>query len=204
MFDTIQSSTAIIVIGATILVFLLITVVSKVIREIELNQMLDLLNAKKYDEFDKLVESKLVKVVFDPFNIDYIKLNSYMLRNDESLIDKGFKRFDEVRLNKRQKDDVEMKAFSYYLSKGNNLKATEYYNRINDSQTNKMKKEVDRLYSIYIKKESRYLEELLREVEQIDEKYRSADELLIAAIYSNLGDKKKEKEYRDLAESHMK
>ena len=97
-----------------------------------------------------------------------------------------------------------MKAFSYYLSKGNNLKATEYYNRINDSQTNKMKKEVDRLYSIYIKKESRYLEELLREVEQIDEKYRSADELLIAAIYSNLGDKKKEKEYRDLAESHMK
>lgn len=204
MFDNIQSSTAIIVIGATILVFLLITVVSKVIREIELNQMLDLLNAKKYDEFDKLVESKLVKVVFDPFNIDYIKLNSYMLRNDESLIDKGFKRFDEVRLNKRQKDDVEMKAFSYYLSKGNNLKATEYYNRINDSQTNKMKKEVDRLYSIYIKKESRYLEELLREVEQIDEKYRSADELLIAAIYSNLGDKKKEKEYRDLAESHMK
>ena len=126
MFDNIQSSTAIIVIGATILVFLLITVVSKVIREIELNQMLDLLNAKKYDEFDKLVESKLVKVVFDPFNIDYIKLNSYMLRNDESLIDKGFKRFDEVRLNKRQKDDVEMKAFSYYLSKGNNLKATEY------------------------------------------------------------------------------
>ena len=204
MFDNIQSSTAIIDIGATILVFLLITVVSKVIREIELNQMLDLLNAKKYDEFDKLVESKLVKVVFDPFNIDYIKLNSYMLRNDESLIDKGFKRFDEVRLNKRQKDDVEMKAFSYYLSKGNNLKATEYYNRINDSQTNKMKKEVDRLYSIYIKKESRYLEELLREVEQIDEKYRSADELLIAAIYSNLGDKKKEKEYRDLAESHMK
>ena len=204
MFDNIQSSTAIIVIGATILVFLLITVVSKVIREIELNQMLDLLNAKKYDEFDKLVESKLVKVVFDPFNIDYIKLNSYMLRNDESLIDKGFKRFDEVRLNKRQKDDVEMKAFSYYLSKGNNLKATEYYNRINDSQTNKMKKEVDRLYSIYIKKESRYLEELLREVEQIDEKYRSADELLIAAMYSNLGDKKKEKEYRDLAESHMK
>lgn len=204
MFDNIQSSTAIIVIGATILVFLLITVVAKVIREIKLNQMLDLLNAKKYDEFDKLVENKLVKVVFDPFNIDYIKLNSYMLRNDESLIDKGFKRFDKVRLNKRQKDDVEMKAFSYYLSKGNNLKATEYYNRINDSQTNKMKKEVDRLYSIYIKKESRYLEELLREVEQIDEKYRSADELLIAAIYSNLGDKKKEKEYRDLAESHMK
>lgn len=204
MFDNIQSSTAIIVIGATILVFLLITVVAKVIREIKLNQMLDLLNAKKYDEFDKLVENKLVKVVFDPFNIDYIKLNSYMLRNDESLIDKGFKRFDEVRLNKRQKDDVEMKAFSYYLSKGNNLKATEYYNRINDSQTNKMKKEVDRLYSIYIKKESRYLEELLKEVEQIDEKYRSADELLIAAIYSNLGDKKKEKEYRDLAESHMK
>lgn len=204
MFDNIQSSAAIIVIGATILVFLLITVVAKVIREIKLNQMLDLLNAKKYDEFDKLVESKLVKVVFDPFNIDYIKLNSYMLRNDENLIDKGFKRFDEVRLNKRQKDDVEMKAFSYYLSKGNNLKATEYYNRINDSQTNKMKKEVDRLYSIYIKKESRYLEELLREVEQIDEKYRSADELLIAAIYSNLGDKKKEKEYRDLAESHMK
>ena len=72
-----------------------------------------------------------------------------------------------------------------------------------DSSSNKMKKEVHRLYDIYVEKGSKYLDELIEETAALDERYKSSNELLISAIYGNLKNTEKEREYRELAERHL-
>ncbi len=193
-----------ILVVASLLIYAVIVVISMVVRNKKLDQMVALLNEKRFDEFDKLVDSKIVKWVFDPFNIDYVKLNSYMIRGNKKLIDKQFEVFENKRIKKHQRDDVDLKAFNYYLQEGESKKTKKYYDRIQASSSNEMKKYVDRLYSVYELKESKYLNELLDEIETLEDKYKSADELLVSAIYGNMGNKKKEKEYRELAESHLK
>ena len=188
----------------TILIFALICLIARVIRDKMLDKILDLLNNRHFAEFDDFMERKTVKLFFDPFNIDYIKLNSYFLRNDDKKIDEIFRRLDEVRISSHQRDEVELEAFNYYLSKNNIERIDHYYNKIQSSKSNKLKKQIDRLYSIYVKKEAKYLNELIEETNKMDDKYKSANELLIAAIYGNIGNKKEQKTYERLAEFHLR
>lgn len=183
--------------------FGVLTVATKIIRNQKLDKMLRLLSNKKFEEFDQLVERRLVRIVFDPFNLDYIKLNRYFLTQEKPEINKLFLKFEKTRLNYRQKDEIDLKAFNYYLSENDRIKTKKYYERIIHSDTNKMKKEVERLYNIYIEKGTKYLDDLLNETESLEDKYKSANELLISAIYRNIGNKEKEKEYQILAKKHL-
>ncbi|WP_279138726.1 hypothetical protein [Faecalicoccus pleomorphus] len=168
----------------------------------KLNQMIILLQNHRFSEFDQMMEKKIIKIVFNPFNIDFIKLNSYLIRDDSKRIDDAFANFDSVRLSSKQRDEIDLKAFNYYLFI-DEKKAKKYYQNIENSKTNKMKKDVERLYDIYILKSSRYLQTLLDETEKLEDKYKSANELLISEIYKNLGDTDKHKMYKELAERHL-
>ena len=183
-------------------IYVLIIVVSKSIINHKLNQMIILLQNHRFSEFDQMMEKKIIKIVFNPFNIDFIKLNSYLIRDDSKRIDDAFANFDSVRLSSKQRDEIDLKAFNYYLFI-DEKKAKKYYQNIENSKTNKMKKDVERLYDIYILKSSRYLQTLLDETEKLEDKYKSANELLISEIYKNLGDTDKHKMYKELAERHL-
>lgn len=183
-------------------IYVLIIVVSKSIMNHKLNQMIILLQNHRFSEFDQMIEKKIIKIVFNPFNIDFIKLNSYLIRDDSKRIDDAFANFDSVRLSSKQRDEIDLKAFNYYLFI-DEKKAKKYYQNIENSKTNKMKKDVERLYDIYILKSSRYLQTLLDETEKLEDKYKSANELLISEIYKNLGDTDKHKMYKELAERHL-
>lgn len=183
-------------------IYVLIIVVSKSIMNHKLNQMIILLQNHRFSEFDQMMEKKIIKIVFNPFNIDFIKLNSYLIRDDSKRIDDAFANFDSVRLSSKQRDEIDLKAFNYYLFI-DEKKAKKYYQNIENSKTNKMKKDVERLYDIYILKSSRYLQTLLDETEKLEDKYKSVNELLISEIYKNLGDTDKHKMYKELAERHL-
>ena len=203
MMTGFQSNLMLYIVIGCLIVCIGINIIVKVIRNRKLHQMVLLLNAKKFKEFDRLLESKLVKLIFDPFNIDYIRLNGYLYKQNKKEIDKAFSSFDHVRLTAKQKDDIDLKAFNYYLSENDIPKIEKYYHNIIHSESNKMKKEVKRLYDIYVNKGSKYLDELMAETNTLRGKYKASNELLISAIYANLGNKNKEKEYRNLAETHL-
>lgn len=203
MFDNFQSDILFLLITGSFVVWLILAGTAKIIQNKKLNEMVALLNEKNFDEFDRLIDSRLVKLVFDPFNVDYIKLNGCIYKQDKKAIDNAFLRFDQVKLTALQRDDIDLKAFNYYLSEGNVAKVHKYYKNIKDSSSNKMKKEVHRLYDIYIEKGSKYLDELIEETAALDERYKSSNELLISAIYGNLKNTEKEREYRELAERHL-
>lgn len=202
MLHSFQSNFLIILILISFAIYIVLLIISKCIMNYKLNQMVTLLNDKRFSEFDQMMEKKIIKIVFNPFNIDFIKLNSYLIRKDTNKIDNAFSHFDSVRLSSKQRDEVDLKAFNYYLC-NDEKKAKKYYQNIQKSKTNPMKQDVERLYDIYIRKSDRYLQTLLKETETLEDQYKSANELLISEIYKNLGDINKQLEYKELAEKHL-
>lgn len=202
MLHSFQSNFLIILILISFGIYIVLLIISKCIMNYKLNQMVTLLNDKRFSEFDQMMEKKIIKIVFNPFNIDFIKLNSYLIRKDTNKIDNAFSHFDSVRLSSKQRDEVDLKAFNYYLC-NDEKKAKKYYQNIQKSKTNPIKQDVERLYDIYIRKSDRYLQTLLKETETLEDQYKSANELLISEIYKNLGDINKQLEYKELAEKHL-
>ena len=90
MFDNFQSDILFLLITGSFVVWLIIAGTAKIIQNKKLNEMVALLNEKNFDEFDRLMDSRLVKLVFDPFNVDYIKLNGCIYKQDKKAIDNAF------------------------------------------------------------------------------------------------------------------
>lgn len=187
----------------TFLVTILLTIIIKLLKNHRLNKMLNFLNCGNFDSFDDYINLKSNCLLFTPFNLDYIKLNSYIIRKNEKLIESSFLKFEKVKLTQFQKDDVYMKAFEYYLNVNNSNKIEYYFKLINDACSEQIKVAVARLYDVYYKKGSKFLNDLLSEIDNLKGKYRASNELLVSEIYKNLNNLEKHKYYLSLAMEHM-
>ena len=83
--------------------------------------LINTLKQKDFEKLDKLLSSKVTQFFFAPFNIDYLRLNSAIMRNDKEMIAKCFEEFDRHRLNKKQKEEVYMKGFNYFILRSNSI-----------------------------------------------------------------------------------
>ena len=167
------------------------------------NELVNLLEKQDYRKFDELIKSTKVKFLFPPFNIDYIKLNRYILAQDRNNTDMMFETLIKHRLNKKQKQEVYMKGFNYYISLDIKPKAKEFYDLIQSLDNAQIKRETERLYDTYVLDGYKFLDEMLDELDEVDETYRGPNEYLISLMYKNKGDEAKSKEYLKLAEKHM-
>ena len=165
----------------------------------------DLLAHDKYKEFDELIEDKNTKTYVRPYNRDYLKLNKAFKRNDKKEIDNIFKRFDNVRLNNRQKEEMYSLAFEYYQNSGNKQLTKKYHDLIMDMDTkdNSLKNTIDRMYDTYELNGYKYLEDSLEELEMVPEDYAPILEGMISSMYKNKGDLEKAKEYKELSKKHF-
>ena len=167
------------------------------------NDLVESLQKQDYKTFDELIKSSKVKFFFPPFNIDYIKLNRYILAEDRNNTDKMFETLVKHRLNKKQKQEVYMKGFNYYISLDIKPKAKEFYDLVKTLDNAQIQRETDRLYDTYVLNGYKYLDEMLDELDEVEETYRGPNEYLISLMYKNKGDEEKSKEYIALAEKHM-
>ncbi len=195
-------------IGIYIVIFIIAVVVLtfaiSYLKSLQYKKLVSFLEKKEFDKFDQEIDTLYTKILFPPFNVDYMKLNGAILRNDERLIDKSFAVFDNKRLNVKQKEAVYMMAFNYYISLEDYKKAKKYVDAVNTLNNEQMKKEANRIYNIYAEKGHRYLDEMLEEVNMMDDTYKGVHEFLIYLMYENKGDKENAEKYKKLSEKHMK
>ena len=171
-----------------------------VIGRILSSRLTDLLIKKDFDTFDKKVDSRLAKMFISPFNIDYMKLNEAMIKDDPKAIDKAFKVFDTRKLNNRQKEAVYYNGFYYYMAKENKDLTTKYKNELLklDHISDEVKKEIKTSYDINIQGSYDLLDETIKKLEvEKDPQMIVKYELMIAKMYTNKGDDVKAKEYMD-------
>lgn len=167
------------------------------------NQLGELLVNKDFKTFDSMVNDPKVKKAVYPFNLDYMKLNSYMLRGDRRKIDAGFETFQKVNLNRKQKETIAVEGFTYYMGIRNKEKAKYFLDLMNQSSTNKAILDTsNEYYGIVYEGKTDKLEEMLLETEALPEEEKSFNEYLISVMYRTLGDKEKAEEYEKRYKSH--
>ena len=187
--------TLIIIIGCALL---LTEIIRMAFRNNITNKLTRLLLEGKFEQFDKLTDKPFTKYFIAPFNLDFIKMNSYLARGDEEKIDAIFERFDRYRLNKAQKTAVYGNAFYYYLSQEDNEKARKYYQAMKDNGDPKLDMSgMVRLYDIYLENGYQYLDETLEKYQTAKESEKPQLEGMLAKMYENKGDKKNAKIYED-------
>ena len=155
------------------------------------NQLVEYAASKHFKEFDELIDTKMSRFLFNPFSIDYLKLNKEILANDTKAIDKMFTSITGHRLNLKQKQEIYSKGFNYYIGIENYAKAKEFLDLVHTLNNAQMDREMDRIYDIYALKGYKYLDEILEETSEMPDTYKGVNEFLISLMYENKGDKKK-------------
>ncbi len=104
-----------------------------------------------------------------------------------------------------QLEEFYLKVFNYYIEKENALESKRYMKCIMKTTKNESIKELTkRTYSICIEKNDTYLEQLLKENEELSGKKRVANDLLLSKIYENKRDTLTSKRYLDQYYSDLK
>ncbi len=155
-------------------------------------------------EFESKINDKMTRLLFNPFQLDYLRLNEAIISTDSKKIEEALSIFDKRRLNDKQKEDIYMKGFNYYISIENKQGAKKYLDLINELPNEQMKKETNIIYDTYIMKGHHYLDEIIEETEELEDTYKGVNEFLISKMYENKNDEKMAKEYYRRAEKHMK
>ena len=168
------------------------------------NLLINTLKQKDFKKLDELLDSKVTQFFFAPFNLDYLRLNSAIMQNDKELIKKCFDDFDHHHLNRKQKEEVYMKGFNYFIYEKDYDNAKKYLDKVNTLDNEKIKQEAECIYDIYALKGYKYLDFLLDETEKLDDMYKGVNEFLISLMYKNKGDEAMSQKYSELSKKHMK
>lgn len=167
------------------------------------NKMVELLQNGEFDQFFALTDSLLTKYLFPRYNVEYLKLNGYIIKGEEANIEKQFDFLLNARKNKAQTEDITMKAFNYYVGIENKEKSTELLEQIQSFTNERMVKEAETMYDIFILKNGNHIEELLTTLEKLPEEGKAVNEYLLSVQYENIGDKENAKKYEKLSKKHM-
>lgn len=175
-----------------------------IFKKMRFQKLLILLQTQQFEQFDKLVNSGSSKYLFPRFNLEYIKLNAYILRADEKKIDESFDTLFSIKMTNPQKQDVYMKAFNYYVGMENKQKTKQLIEVIEAFDNEAMKKEARTIYDIFILKKGNYIEEMEVQLAEQDDAARGITEYLLSVQYENINNKKKAAEYLKRSKEHLK
>lgn len=163
------------------------------------NQLTDYLAAGDSDSFDKLIEDKKTQNLIPVFNRLFLKLNRYMLSQDQKNFEEILHQLSTRKLKEGQKRAVALKAFTFYADQGCRGQAEIWLNRIKEYGTTKEKLFADRVFSLQILGSADCLESLLEEIESVPPEFKPGCHLLIARAYRNLNDADNERKHLELA-----
>ena len=177
-------------------------IVQFVLKKYYQNKIFICFKKHNYEELEKILNNRIVKFVFLPFNVEYCRLNEALASNNKKMINKQFDILLEMKLNEHQKEDVYLSGFNYYLSEENNKKIQKFYKLSRSLKNEDLKKSISISYNIFVEKGYNYLDEILQTYERCEEKEKYINEYLLSVMYQNKGDCEKAKLFEALAKAH--
>ena len=115
---------------AVVIICIAVSVFFSVKKRTTFKRLQHLMAAKQWDEFDRLLDGKLTSMLYPRYNRDYLRLNSYLLREDHKRADEMFDLLLGLNLPKMQRVDLVIKAFNYYVGQEDRKKAKELLHEI--------------------------------------------------------------------------
>lgn len=171
-------------------------VITKGIKHYKFKQLLSCLNQNDFEKFFSLADSRLTKLLFQPYNLEYLKLNALLMKQDAKAIDTQFDKLLRFKLTKIQKADLLSKAFSYYLKMTNKQKCQSLLKEIQMLDDPSLTKEAQKMYAIILEGNTNYIQETEEKLRTANKEEKTYLSYLLAIQYKNLKDKQKSKELK--------
>ncbi len=185
-----------------IISFIIIVVIETGLAKWKTNVVLKLLQNQQYDELEKELQNFITRAFIPRYNVEYLRLNSYLMQNKHELIEKQFDELMKFRKNKNQQADLLMKAFNYYVEQENAQKSHFYLSEIQKLGNDKMYQEALMMSDIFIDKKANHIDQLLEEVQKAPDQIKAVYYFMIAKQYENMNDKENTQKYTELAEKY--
>lgn len=157
-----------------------------------------LLEDGKYDEFFRLIDSRIARLVYPDYNRSYFKLNAHMIKGDwkeaEKLLDDLLAR----KVSDEQRADLVIKAFNIYISLSRGKKAKRMLDeieRLDSAKYGDSQQDCRMMYDIAILKQYNYIDRMEQALDRLHGPARGRIEHLLALQYQNKGDMAKRNEY---------
>ncbi|TDW20578.1 hypothetical protein EDD63_11244 [Breznakia blatticola] len=179
------------------------TIVIQVLKRTQFKKLLTYLQTGDFKTFEAKIDTPLMKYLYPQFNRDYLRLNAYVLQGDEKKIEAGLQKLLSYKMSKKQKEDVYMKAFNYYVGVEKPGKAKEALDLVKTLDHPAMEAEAQRIYDIFMMKKSNYIDEMLEQFEMQDSTAKGVTAYLLSVQYENKGDKANAKKYADISKNLM-
>ncbi|MFR9117359.1 MAG: hypothetical protein ACLVJX_00175 [Merdibacter sp.] len=197
-----MDQTTIRIIVVAVILSIVFSITLKVLKERRMQRLVACIRQKDTERFLNLAQSRFTRFLFPPYNIEYLKLNAYLMEEDTEKIDAQFDKMLQFHLSKEQDQDLTMKAFNYYLGAENRKKTRELLTRIKGFEEKELTKEAQKLYDILIEKSSSYIADMEKQLADADEENKVFLEFLLYMQYKNANNTKKADIYRSLYQQH--
>lgn len=153
---------------------------------------------EQYDEFFKLIDAPLTNALYPDYNINYFKLNAYLLKEDYEKANETLELLLRYPLKHQQRVDLARKAFNIYVGEGKRQQAKEMLDEIlnwEGDEYKPYKRDAMLSYDIMILKKSNHIGELEALLDKTSGPQRGRLEYFIAVQYENAKNIEKRDEY---------
>lgn len=153
---------------------------------------------EQYDEFFKLIDAPLTNALYPDYNINYFKLNAYLLKEDYEKANETLELLLRYPLKHQQRVDLVRKAFNIYVGEGKRQQAKEMLDEIlnwEGDEYKPCKRDAMLSYDIMILKKSNHIGELEALLDKTSGPQRGRLEYFIAVQYENAKNIEKRDEY---------
>ena len=158
----------------------------------------NLLARGEYGEYLSLLDSFLIKYLYPKYNRLYMKLNGYLFMEDHDEASRLFEQMLSMHVTKKQRKDLVMKAFNYYVERMDKDHSSTLLAEIDTWEEEAQKVEAHRIYDIFILKKYNYIEEMEARLNDVSGFDLGALEYLLSVQYENKGDARDFNEYYEL------
>lgn len=149
------------------------------------------------DGFQALAGKRLVKWLIPPFHLHYMRLNIYLLQEDEKKTDEAFEVLLNMKVGRQMRQDVTLKAFHYYVQRKEREKSKKLLEQICTYQNREIAEECRMLFDIYVLGRSNYIDSMLSELPKLPSAQQAVREYLLSVQYQNRGEEQEAKAHEE-------
>lgn len=179
----------------TVVLVFIASIIPNILLKSYTSKLTDLLLNNEYDEFNKLINSKIVKLILPTYNREYILLNSYLILDNFDKVKEQYNKIFNLKLSKKQERIVYLEAFNYFYSKNDRDMVDKVHNHIQTFEEEDIRKENQRIYDICVLKKANHIEEMEEEYNKNNNKDLA---MMLYLQYKNINDDINAKKYKEL------
>lgn len=163
-------------------------------KRVQMDRLSILLDCKDWNEFDKVADSFLTKALVKHYDLESIKLNSYIMRKDSKRIDEQFDLLFKAKKSIGKDINITLRGFEYYVYEKNKNKANELLTHLEAIADKSITSFCKREYDILIEGATNHIPQLEKEIKETEGQKKYVLAYLLKLSYENDGNGKKARE----------